>query len=511
MLTAEQTAPPQSQTQRRESSIGGAWLIVGMLLGAGVVLRIVVMTTSLGTINADEAIVGLMVRHMLNGDFSAFYWGQAYGGTGEQIPFLPFFALFGVSATTIKLMTIAYSALSAFLVWRIARYLMSEKAALIAGAMFWVFPGPTMWWSMKPAGFYWLLMTCGLGTILLTLNIDAERPSGRSALWRFALLGFALGIGWWCNPQIVFFAAPAGIYLVARHWQHLKWAPVVILTAALGAAPWVASNLRNDFASFSPPEGPKTFPERLEITFVRGIPSLFGTKALYSEAWVAGWIGRLAFAGLAVACIAGMVLLVRNRPAGWPIVGMLISYPFLVALTPTSDWVGEGRYMVFATPALVLVLCRLIDTSKFALAIPVLGVLLSAGVLYNSVGYTAPVPGVPVPNSTEELRSELRRLGVQHASANYWVAYRVTFESSEQIIVMSLGPDRTPFYSERVQTDPRAARIIMTASPEDQAFRERAEQVGDITRTTTSNGYSIYIPTGASWPPIEVETDVPTP
>jgi hypothetical protein len=66
---------------------------------------------------------------------------------------------------------------------------------------------------------------------------------------------------------------------------------------------------------------------------------------------------------------------------------------------------------------LVLALCRLIDTTKVALAIPFLGVALTAGMLYQSVGHTAPVPGVPVPDSTTALRAELKRLGVKHAAS----------------------------------------------------------------------------------------------
>src|SRR5665213_1722445 len=31
-------------------------------------------------INADQAVVGLMAEQILHGHFSAFYWGQSYGG-----------------------------------------------------------------------------------------------------------------------------------------------------------------------------------------------------------------------------------------------------------------------------------------------------------------------------------------------------------------------------------------------------------------------------------------------
>ena len=504
MLTAERTTLDVPASTPRPAASYIAWVIFGALILAGIVARVAILTTSLGTINSDEAVVGLMARHMLHGEFSAFYWGQPYGGTGEQMPFLPFFAIFGVTATTLKLMTITYSAICAVLVWRISRYLMSRNASMIAAATFWVYPGPTAWWSAKPAGFYWLLMTCGLGTILLGLNIEKQRPTRWNAAWRFGLLGFAIGVGWWCNPQIAYFALPTGIYLVARNWRFLTWLPVTVATAVIGASPWIVSNLRNDFASFNPPPGNATYIQRLEITFSRGLPSLFGTKALYTETWVGGRVGQAAFVVLAALCVVGMVLLAR-KANGWPVVGMLAIYPFVVALTPTSDWVGEGRYMVFAAPLIVIALCRLIDTTPAAYAIPVVGTALTAGMLVASVGHTAPVPGVPVPNSTQVLRSELRRNGITHAMANYWVAYRVTFETGEKVVVGSLGPDRTPFYTEEVQTDPRAAIIIMSAAQENAAYRTRAETVGDI-RRIPADGFDIYIPTGTTWPTLGIPT-----
>src|SRR3712207_7162559 len=38
---------------------------------------------SRGQLDSDEAVVGLMARRFLDGDFEAFYWGQHYAGTQE--------------------------------------------------------------------------------------------------------------------------------------------------------------------------------------------------------------------------------------------------------------------------------------------------------------------------------------------------------------------------------------------------------------------------------------------
>jgi len=36
-------------------------------------------------VNADQAVVGLMARDILHGNFYAFYWGQSYGGAEPYV------------------------------------------------------------------------------------------------------------------------------------------------------------------------------------------------------------------------------------------------------------------------------------------------------------------------------------------------------------------------------------------------------------------------------------------
>ena len=52
--------------------------------------------------SSDQAIVGLMANAILHGHFSAFYWGQAYGGA-EPYAVAGMFALFGHSAAVLNL------------------------------------------------------------------------------------------------------------------------------------------------------------------------------------------------------------------------------------------------------------------------------------------------------------------------------------------------------------------------------------------------------------------------
>ena len=77
-------------------------LVLAAAIVAGVALRAWMLTTSLGTLDADEAVWGLMARHVLDGELSTFYWGQTYGGTLEVLLTAPGFAVLGPSTLAVR-------------------------------------------------------------------------------------------------------------------------------------------------------------------------------------------------------------------------------------------------------------------------------------------------------------------------------------------------------------------------------------------------------------------------
>ena len=66
---------------------------------------------------SDEAVVGLMANAILHGHFSAFYWGQAYGGA-EPYAVAGMFALFGHSDLVLRLTPVLLFGGAALLTWR---------------------------------------------------------------------------------------------------------------------------------------------------------------------------------------------------------------------------------------------------------------------------------------------------------------------------------------------------------------------------------------------------------
>src|SRR4051812_40177053 len=115
---------------RREFRIG-----LAAALGLGLLVRLLVIFSPLGEIDADEAIVGLMARHIaFLGERPVFYWGQPYLGRLEAFTAAPLFRLFDSSTFLLKLVPTAYSlgflALSAVM----ARRFFGTRAGLATAA-----------------------------------------------------------------------------------------------------------------------------------------------------------------------------------------------------------------------------------------------------------------------------------------------------------------------------------------------------------------------------------------
>ena len=83
---------------------------LSVAVGVGVVLRLAIIASPLGEVDGDEAIVGLMARHIaFLGEQPVFYWGQPYLGSLEAFSVAPLFHVFNSSTFLLKLVPAAYS------------------------------------------------------------------------------------------------------------------------------------------------------------------------------------------------------------------------------------------------------------------------------------------------------------------------------------------------------------------------------------------------------------------
>ncbi len=394
----------------------------------GLGLRVFIARSSLGEMNADEAIVGLMARHVLLGEFPAFYWGQEYGGSLEAILAAPLLAAAPTSVAAVKAVPQIFHLVGVGLCYVIGRRIATREAGLLAGALFWMWPAFSVWWSTKESGFYGVTVVAGLAAWLLALRID-ERSRARD----WALLGFVAGQGWWASPQIAFFLLPLGLWLLLRRRASPAGISIATVTAAVGAAPWIYANVRSDWASFIVPPVPTAdpYPARLASFFVEALPAFLGLR-LQGEFghWFFDPVGMVAFALtiglLATALFLHGHLLVRLG---------IVLYPFVYAISPLSR--GEPRYLYLLAPMLAFLLATALKVNWQRLGVVVvMSALAAANIVAMDEGQigTPAAPDVLISGDLRGLAGDLEEANIDTFYADYWIAYPVTFYSQERVI-----------------------------------------------------------------------------
>ncbi len=138
--------------------------------------------------------------------------------------------------------------------------------------------------------------------------------------------------------------------------------------AAIGAAPWFWANVHNGFRSLNPKyEVSKSldpgYAARLKIFFNKDLPVQLGLRRPASNLWLfgntgsAGWHGALMWVVVALVIsilIISVVLCMRGRASAIAIAALV--FPFLFAVFPQTWYWEDGRYGVYLTPLLVILL-----------------------------------------------------------------------------------------------------------------------------------------------------------
>jgi len=454
-------------------------LVVAVVL-AGVALRVALLNGPAGTVDSDEAIVGLMGQEMLDGEWRAFYWGQHYGGTLETA----LVALVGADPSTMKLVPIALWALAGVLTWRLGRRFLDERVARLTGLLTWIAPGAYVWWSTKERGFYGMSVVLGLVLVLAAQRVD-ERD-GRPLDW--AALGLSAGLGFWTSPTVAYFAVPAGLWLLARRVP-LRWSWVAVPAAVAGTLPWLWHNVEQGWASLDRPPQPE------EVGYLEGtgrllwevLPIALNLRYPFEGSWVGVPV-------LAVAAYValGVALVIRRPPLLLALA--LVTFPLVYALLPGAWFVGEGRYAFFATPFLALAVAWVVRRP-----LPMLAVLATAFVLTL---VAVDEIGPEWPEHVDADLTALRRAGVDHVWADYWFAYRLAFLSEGDLVASPLLAKREISLHDQVAADPTPAFLYARS---DQRWRTLVDALDVPFRRIQTEHFVVVLVRGrvdpASLPP----------
>lgn len=479
---------------RRRPTLDLFAILVGIAAVAGLVVRAWILADPLGTLDSDEAISGLMARHMLDGEFSALYWLGNYGGTLESAVVAVVFAVFGSSVLALKLTTLALYAAAGVLTWRVGVRTVGPRAAQVGASLFWISPAYLVWWSTKARGFYAMGLVLGLLVFLLALRLR-DQGSRRDA----AVLGLALGLGWWTSPGVLVLAVPALAWLLWRRPSVVRRVPLALPGFLVGIAPWLAWNVRNGWLSLdlSPVAAEdSTFAQRIVDLFHYVLPTWLGFRVPFSLDWllgpIVGWIGLgVALAGLGV-------LVARRRPGLEPLLVAVALFPLLYGLSKFTYYVAEPRYVVYLSPVIALLAGFLLATPARASATLAVALALSvAGLveMQREERFQPVAQDVRVPSELGGVIDLLERQGQNRVLANYWIAYRISFESAERVIATSTGFVRYQPHDRLVRRSAHPARVYVAGSSVE--ARARPELSARGYRRLETGGFVVYVHGGA--------------
>ncbi|MFZ0429971.1 MAG: glycosyltransferase family 39 protein [Acidobacteriota bacterium] len=480
------------------------WWPWPVLLVAVLVPRILLLWRFRGAlIESDEAVIGLMARHLLSGEWTVFYWGQHYLGSLEAILAAVPVWVFGTSPLILKLVPLVLFLGFLVLHQRLAREILPRSSAFWATALVGCSPAFLMIWSMKTRGYMPVFL---LGTAALLVTARLLRDPDRSSLYLW--LGLLLGIGWWAQFLVIVYLLPIAVALlllderrVVRHLHLL--APAFFL----GSLPFWIYNLHYRWASLevAGAAGSEAYKDLIDF-FKVGLPILVGARPNWGDRDLFP-LASLLFVGVPVLCalLVSRQVLKQDRTKPHDARGLMVlfalGFPLILSCSGFAWFMREPRYLIPLYSVLYILFVAGLDSlgSPGRRALPFLASfwigfhLLTTWWVTNEefTGYTNTEAMGP-------LISFLEERGVTHAMASYWVAYRLSYESGERIIATPARDDTLRYepYWKAVSKANRIAYIRLEGPVYSQITRQ-LDPPPDYAPTRVGKFVVFLPPTGA--------------
>lgn len=190
--------------------------------------------------DSDEAVEGLMARHVLTGEFPLYLWGQRYKGVPEvYLAAAAFRAWSGGlgSVIALKAVTLGCFAVYACLNFRLIAAYFSRRVAWFTTVFLVAGPPSLILWSLS--GSAEIVMTLIAGTSLL-LGFSAWRRAGSRA--GLTVAAASLGFGLWIQQYILYYCA--AIAVTSVDWTPAGRARIGEQVAGRDLPKWLRFSIR---------------------------------------------------------------------------------------------------------------------------------------------------------------------------------------------------------------------------------------------------------------------------
>ncbi len=515
------------------------WLVCCALMLAALVFRVVLMTTVYAHIDSDEAIIGLMAYHIGAGDRPLLYDGQPYQGSLEAYLAALAFQLWGAGDFTLRLPALAFSVGFVGAVYALGAALYGRRNAVLS-ALFVAFgPGLLIFHSTAAGYGYIEVMVCG--AILLLLAARYPDPRAVPLPMALAG-GALAGVGLWMEPLMAEYLAPLTLaYLLpllsawratsfAGWFRVLRALAVAAAGTLIGAAPLLLYNLNNHGATLAYLYRNGRGGDHLAVAVhlvSQALPIVLGLAIPHSgqevatrlanahpAAYLVGLVGGAYILGRLVLGPAGLLpriaSLLRGQESGEAVFSSSASMSGMSRRTDSDASLParnrDGSLALFAISCLLFFVLSRFGAGWSSTSLPryllplytvtplVVDMLIprasgrrATGVALLSVGLlclaglslTMDLPGNErAQRPIDGLVRVLHEDGVRAAYTNYWIAYRLSFESQGRIAGLPVNGLRLARV--RIPGDLATAAhlptnhlawIVYRDSPDERAFR----------------------------------------
>jgi hypothetical protein len=168
--------------------------------------------------NSDTAVIGLMARHVLRGEFSVYYWGEAYYGSLDAVLLAPLFKIFGPTPGVSQWIPFVFSLLTIWIFYRYANRVLDSWSARVSTLILALAPPALFQITHSVYNYTFILF---FGVIHLTLYERWLRGERRPGF--FLISGLVVGFSWYYFRLIVVFWAAIFLVWIVNRMDPAGW------------------------------------------------------------------------------------------------------------------------------------------------------------------------------------------------------------------------------------------------------------------------------------------------
>ncbi len=497
------------------------YLSLASIILSGLLVKAILLFWDVFPFNADEAIVGLMARHILMGERPIFFYGQAYMGSLDAFLVAGFFKFFGQSVSGIRFVQVIlylFTILTCF--WVGNKYFGSFRAGLVTALLLAIPPVNTTLYTTVSLGGYGEALLIGNLILITTFylvrnlqeNLEIQIPkdkdegnnywelkallpnglirkrSNSNYLW--LLWGFLSGFGLWVNGLTLVYSIPTGIGLLVlavkcKKLNFLLRNSIFLFTGLFaGSLPWWIFAYQNGldnlihelFGAAVAVENDSFWMRSINhvIYFlILGMPAAIGLRPPWDIVWLG--LPLIPFVLLIWGRVLWEWIKLPRSVESRLIEGVVIT--FVLGFVFTSFGVDpSGRYFLPIWVVMSLVAGKVVD--EFLKKTPASWGLVGLIALFNLWGNVQCAISNPPGLTTQfyaparidmsdmpRVIQHLRDHGELRGYSNYWVSYPLAFLTKEEIIYSPRLPYHLDLrYTDRDDRYPRYTREVEESS-----------------------------------------------